>query len=77
LFAFGSFLAPRTDFTNPADLVRSFDRQSDGERIGASAARGFGFLTLGELGLLVPWVNAYVFRQRGPVTVLPPSEQSA
>src|SRR5262245_35274311 len=75
LFSFGSYQSPRQDSTNPADLARYFDSRNYNERREASATRGvgIGLMTLGVLGVAVPWVNALVFRQRGqgPVASVP------
>jgi hypothetical protein len=65
LFAYGSYVEPRNDPSNLAEFSRLFDRPRD-DRITSSAWRGFGvgFMTLGVLGLAVPWINVLVFRQR-------------
>lgn len=64
LFAFGSYLEPRLDPTNPMEAVHSLSQDRD-THFEASLACGFGvgFMTLGGLGLIVPWINILVFRQ--------------
>jgi hypothetical protein len=69
LFTFGSYLQPRLDLANPAgaaQVARYFGKQSEDLHIAAAIARGFGtgFMTLGGLGLVVPWVNAFLAHQR-------------
>jgi hypothetical protein len=67
LFALGSYLQPPLNITNvnPADIARIFDHVSD-YHVGASVTRGIGvgFMTLGGLGLIVPWINAFLARER-------------
>ncbi|HEV8062202.1 MAG TPA: hypothetical protein VGP68_20150 [Gemmataceae bacterium] len=75
LFAFGTYLQPELNFTNvnPVEFTRFFDHMNE-YRIGASIARGFGigFMTLGGLGLIVPWVNVLLTRERSRVVATPP-----
>ncbi len=64
LFSFGSYLDPRLDVTEAArqfDLYRSRE-----EHFTASICRGVGVgcLTLGSLGLIVPWINLLVLKLR-------------
>ena len=67
LFALGNYLQPQLTITNvnPADFARMFDHISD-YHVGASVARGLGvgFMTLGGLGLIVPWINVFLARER-------------
>lgn len=67
LFATGNYLQPPIDPGNLADISRFLQYRND-ERIASSVLRGcgIGFMTLGVLGLVVPWINALVFRQRRP-----------
>lgn len=67
LFAFGNYLRPDFNPTNPAEFMQSFD-QHDQTRLMASTASGVGvgFMTLGALGLTVPWLNVLLNRQRDP-----------
>ncbi len=67
LFSFGSFLEPRADFTNVAEVARQIDPyRSREEHFTASICRGVGIgcLTLGSLGLVVPWINLLVSKVR-------------
>jgi hypothetical protein len=68
LFTTGNYLEPRIDPGNIAEFSRFLQYRND-ERIASSVLRGcgIGFITLGVLGLVVPWINAFVFRQRRPV----------
>jgi hypothetical protein len=65
LFATGNYLEPRIDPSNVAEFSRFFQYRND-ERIASSVLRGcgIGFMTLGVLGLVVPWINVLVYRQR-------------
>jgi hypothetical protein len=74
LFAFGSYLDPRPDANNPAEIAKYFSRD-DNTRFEASVARGvgIGFMVLGGLGLAVPWVNAYVYQQAAGRARTPPA----
>lgn len=63
LFAFGGYLDPQPGLRSPDDVARFVGRFSDrDDRMMASIARGFGigFMALGGLGLVVPWVNTLV-----------------
>src|ERR1700676_3033748 len=69
LFAFGNYYEPRLDLNDPAKIanyMNDYGRAGSGDRIAASLARGFGigFMTLGVLGLAVPWVNLLLLRKR-------------
>ena len=74
LFAFGSYFEPRVELADPAVVASFIQNQDRGVHITASMARGFGIglITLGGLGLVVPWVNAFVARQRLPTGPTPP-----
>ncbi len=67
LFSFGGYLDPRVDVKDPSTIARQIDpyRASE-EHFTASICRGVGvgFLTLGSLGLIVPWINVFVLRSR-------------
>jgi hypothetical protein len=67
MFATGNYLEPRIDPSNVADFSRFLVLQSD-ERIASSVLRGcgIGLMTLGVLGLVVPLINALVFRHHRP-----------
>jgi len=67
LFAFGSYLRPGLDMSNPAQVVRDFGHEDREIHIIASTACGvgIGFMTLGGLGLIVPWVNVLMQKQGG------------
>jgi hypothetical protein len=74
LFAFGGYLEPSLDATNPAEMMRMVhDRVKSEEHYIASAARGFGIglMTLGGLGLVVPWINMLLGRLVGRKTEAP------
>ena len=75
LFAFGSYWSQRESSSRPVDLARYYDHRNDEERQIASGTRGVGiwFMTLGALGLAVPWVNSLVSRKpsQGPAASLP------
>jgi hypothetical protein len=64
LFAYGSYLIPRPDPANPMDAIHSFNVDKHTREV-ASAARGvgIGFMMLGGLGLIVPWVNIAMTRR--------------
>jgi hypothetical protein len=74
LFAFGSYFEPRIELNDPAAVASFIQHQGKDEHIAASLARGFGigFITLGGLGLVVPWVNALLVRQQPPNRSTPP-----
>jgi len=64
LFAYGHYVQPRFDPSNLAEFSRYFDPRWESAHNASSTMRGFGigFMTLGVLGLAVPWVNGLVFR---------------
>jgi len=69
LFAFGSYYEPRFDLNDPAKLanyMQDYGRPDSRVRLTSSLTRGFGigFMTLGVLGLTVPWVNVLLLRKR-------------
>ena len=83
-FAFGGYLAPRLDLSDPAQITNYLEHQSNAireEQIVASLARGFGvaLMTFGGLGLVVPWANAIVARiqQQRPDAAKPPDLPTA
>jgi hypothetical protein len=60
LIAFGSKLEPQLNVTDPATMSRILDSFEDrNQHLTASITSGVGtgFLILGVLGLVVPWVN--------------------
>jgi hypothetical protein len=62
-FAGGSYLEPTLNFANPAEFAQAFNNHQNSElRVIAAVLRGFGvgFMVLGTLMLVVPWLNAYV-----------------
>jgi len=86
LYTFGGYLEPSLDATNPAEMIRMVqatnpaemmrmvqDRGRSEEHYIASAARGFGIglMTLGGLGLVVPWINMLLGRFVGRETRVP------
>jgi len=80
LYAFGGYIEPPLIALNPADMVRLVqDGVKSEEHYIASAARGFGIglMTLGGLGLVVPWINMLLGRlvasNSGPPQNGPPS----
>jgi len=76
LFAFGSYLDPQLDMSNPAQVVRNLTHEDREMHVIASTACGVGvgFMTLGGLGLVVPWVNVLVQKQIGRLDSEAPSE---
>ena len=76
LFAFGSYLEPRIDMSDPAKMsnyMQDYLRPGNSDRETSALTRGFGigFMTLGVLGLAVPWVNVLLARQRARETPPP------
>lgn len=67
LFSVGHYLEPPMAAMRPEDLAQ-FWRGNDDVHIAASILRGFGvcFLTMGGLGIVVPWINAIVSRLATP-----------
>jgi hypothetical protein len=68
LFSFGGYLEPPLDFSNSGEMARLFQQHGRSEEhYIASTARGFGIglMTLGGLGLLVPWINVLLGRLVG------------
>lgn len=64
LFAYGSYLVPRPDPANPMEAIHAI--QVDGktrEIASLTHGVGIGLMTLGGLGLVVPWVNAALVRR--------------
>ncbi len=68
LFAFGGYIEPPLIAMNPGDMVRLVQEgvRSEEHYI-ASGARGFGIglMTLGGLGLVVPWITMLLGRLVG------------
>lgn len=65
--SFGNYLEPHIDVKNPVDVARQWDPyRSSEQHFTASICRGVGvgFLTLGSLGLIVPWINIMVSKPR-------------
>jgi hypothetical protein len=62
LTSFSRHVDPAFSAANPAAAIA---RVSQNERAVAAMAGGWGtaFITLGTLGLAVPWINAYVKQQ--------------
>jgi len=74
LFAFGGYLEPSLDAISPVEMMRTVhDRVKSEEHYIASAARGLGIglMTLGGLGLVVPWINMLLGRLAGRETSVP------
>jgi hypothetical protein len=65
LVAFARHLDPPLDMANPAAIARSMDHNNKADRQVASMASGVGVagITLGTLGLVIPWINLYMARQ--------------
>ena len=63
LFSAGHCLEPPMMAMTPTDLAR-FSAGNDDVHIVASILRGVGIclLTTGGLGIVIPWINALVFR---------------
>jgi hypothetical protein len=62
LFGFGSYARP--DATNMV-IMQQFNRVEDTHLMSAATTgAGIGFMTLGSLGLAVPWINFLVSRSR-------------
>jgi hypothetical protein len=72
LYATGGYLRP-TFHADPTGFARSMSRNHDEERVIAAglSGTGVGFMVLGALGLVVPWVNA-ALRQGSSPTAEPP-----
>jgi hypothetical protein len=62
LFAFSRHLDPPVNLTNPASVM-SASRGDHHEVAAMACGWGVAFMTLGGLGLAVPWVNACVKKQ--------------
>jgi hypothetical protein len=62
LFAFGNYLEPQVDLSNPAAAAFQVEVDRD-THLFASMSRGVGvgFMALGGLGLIVPWLNVMIF----------------
>jgi hypothetical protein len=73
LFGFGAYVRP--DPTNLV-LMQQFNRVEDTHMIAASTTgAGIGFMTLGGLGLAVPWINFLINRSRPAETADPVAGQ--
>jgi hypothetical protein len=60
LAAFGSKLEPQLNVTDPAAMAQflnSYERENEHFTASVTSGIGMGFLILGTLGLVVPWVN--------------------
>ena len=78
LFSFGRYLEPQIDLKNPVEVAHLLsDYRAADQHFTASVCSGvgIGFLTLGTLGLVVPWINALMRKASGPQPSLsePPS----
>ncbi|HUG93287.1 MAG TPA: hypothetical protein VML55_20770 [Planctomycetaceae bacterium] len=74
LFAYGSYLEPRLDLANPAETARhlaEYSSRAAHEIASVTRGVGIGFMTLGGLALLVPWINALVVRIGGHSSAAP------
>ena len=62
-FAAGHYLEPPLSAMTPTDLARVMSGSSD-LHITAGVLRGVGtcLLTTGGLGIVIPWINALVYR---------------
>jgi len=67
LFAFGRHLDPPLISGDAAAVAQSFaSHEDDDERLWSASVAcgtGIGFMTLGALGLAVPWINTLVAKQ--------------
>jgi hypothetical protein len=62
LFAYSRHLDPPLNVASPAFTMASMSAHTH-EVAALACGWGIGFITLGVLGLAVPWINAYVKRQ--------------
>lgn len=77
LFGFGSYMRPdvEVNMNGPAAFVEQRQiSESDWEIAAICTGTGIGFITLGGLGLVVPWVNVVMSRGRYASEPAPVSE---
>ena len=66
LFSYSRHIDPPFNATTPAALVSSPVSQNTRDVAAAVGGWGTGFITLGSLGLVIPWINSYIRYQALP-----------
>lgn len=64
LYAFGRHLEPSLNAANPAAAMYSINPNTH-ETAALACGWGAGFITLGALGVVVPWIDVYVRKHYG------------